>query len=210
MNNLNENILEQCSKETNYYPWSGLDLTDTALNIEQRIDRMSSLIQTFCSDTVHEVQKFANKKETKLVADKWMGYSVHLHYPKLIPCTGEVLSAELKDAWPTVSRLWFNEVNNAVKERREPVQLAVFKEFISSYSMQYFNVCRLLLILISTPANTSCIERAFTYLVMDCTKRWNHLTPENVQTLFLLAALKIAPEDVGEYGSEIEILEKEH
>ena len=144
------------------------------------------------------------------MADKWMGYSVHLHYPKRIPCTGEELSAELKDAWPAVSRLWFNEVNNAVKERREPVQLAVFKEFISSYSMQYFNVCRLLLILISTPANTSCIECAFIYLEMVCTKRRNHLTPENVETLFLLAALKIAPKDVGEYGSEIEILGKEH
>ena len=62
LNNMNKNILEQCSKETNYYPWSGLDLTDTAFNIEQRIDRISSLIQTSCSDTVHEVHKFAGNQ----------------------------------------------------------------------------------------------------------------------------------------------------
>ena len=46
-------------------------------------------------------------------------------------------------------------------------------------------------ILIATSYNTPCVERGYSFLQMVCAPRRNHLKLEHLETLFLLAALKL-------------------
>ena len=62
--------------------------------------------------------------------------------------------------------------------------------------------------MLATPAKTSRVERGFSQLQMVATKRRNHLKPENLETLFLLAALKIPVKPADCYEDEIKILEQ--
>ena len=56
--------------------------------------------------------------------------------------------------------------------------------------MQYPHVCQFIQIMMATPPNTSPVERGYSSLQMVATKRRNALHPTNLETLFLLAALK--------------------
>ena len=57
------------------------------------------------------------------------------------------------------------------------------------------------------PSNTSCVEQGYSSLEMICAPRRNRLTPEHLETLFLLATLKIPVKRANEYGTEAKLLE---
>ena len=59
-------------------------------------------------------------------------------------------------------------------------------------SVQYLYVCRLIQIILSTPPDTSTVEWVYTYLQVLAAKHRNHLSNENLVTLFLLVSFKLA------------------
>ena len=122
------------------------------MHLEQRIEHINSLLEIFTNDAVCEVKRYVDQKETKLGANKWNGYSINHHYSKVIPCIQEELREELLEAWQSLMQLWFKECNRALKEKVQPDQISTYSKFISNYSMQFFNVSRLFLILLATPA----------------------------------------------------------
>ena len=78
-----------------------------------------------------------------------------------------------------------------VNLRKQPNQLDVLRDFVRKYATQFPAFYQLILVLIATHANTSPVERGYTFLEMVASKRCNHLKPENLETLFLLAAFKL-------------------
>ena len=71
------------------------------------------------------------------------------------------------------------------------------------------HICSLLKMLLSCPSNTSPLERSYATLRRICTQERNKLLAENIEVLYLLAALKLnVKEESEEYGPEIEFLEK--
>ena len=61
--------------------------------------------------------------------------------------------------------------------------------------------------MLSSPANSSPVDRIYTFLEMVASKRRNHLKPENLETLFLFSALKVPVKVISCYESEIKYLE---
>ena len=111
-----------------------LDLSNKPMHLEQRIEHINSLLELFTNDAVCEVKRYVDQKETKLEANNWNGYSVNVHYPKVILCTQEELREEL-EAWSSVTQLWFKECNCVLKEKVQPDQISTFSKFISNYNM---------------------------------------------------------------------------
>ena len=74
-------------------------------------------------------------------------------------------------------------------------------------SVQYPHFSQFIQILLCTPPNTSPVERGYTYLQMVVAKRRNHLCSESIETLFMLASLKLPSRKLNEYEEEIKLLE---
>ena len=128
----------------------------------------------------------------------------------MIPCEEMEFIDEMKNAWHLIGRLRLNERENCQKSKKIPSQLNVWLAFLKDpdSAIQFPNVRKLIQVLLATPCNTSCVERGYSYLQMVCAPRRNHLKPENLETLFLLAALKLPVKTSMEYQEEIKILEK--
>ena len=62
--------------------------------------------------------------------------------------------------------------------------------------------------MVATPANTSPLERSYTKLQLVAAKRRNHFISENLEVLYLLAAINhlCLPHGVTEYDAEIKKL----
>ena len=67
--NMVSNIRDQCSEETFFYNWSGLDLEISGISIRDRINRMDDLWYIFCQERVHLVCSYKDKGEKELIAD---------------------------------------------------------------------------------------------------------------------------------------------
>ena len=74
-------------------------------------------------------------------------------------------------------------------------------------SVQYPHFSQFIQILLCTPPNTSPVERGYTYLQMVVAKRRKHLCSESIETLFMLASLKLPSRKLNEYEEEIKLLE---
>ena len=70
------------------------------------------------------------------------------------------------------------------------------------------HLCKSLMILIASAANTSPLERSYSTLEIVCVKRRVNLTPETMEILYLLRVLKIGSKSPFEYEKEIELLGK--
>ena len=70
-------------------------------------------------------------------------------------------------------------------------------------------MCQLVKIMVATAANTSPLERSYTKLQLVAAKRRNHFLSENLETLYLLAALseEMPVRDAMAYESEIKRLD---
>ena len=65
--NIENNIKDQCSEDTHYFSWSGLDLGDKSMSLEQRLERLASIIELYCVDTTQSVCKYTNKTNKNIV-----------------------------------------------------------------------------------------------------------------------------------------------
>ena len=70
LDNISDNIKDQCSEETNYYTWSAFDLADQT-PLQDRVTKMRPLIEKLTSNTHHEVKRYTNKAETNMEAFLW-------------------------------------------------------------------------------------------------------------------------------------------
>ena len=77
--------------------------------------------------------------------------------------------------------------------------------FLARHAIECPSFAQFLLIMLAMPANTSPVERGFSQLEMVATKRRNYLKPENLETLFLLAALKISVKSTDSWNNEVDI-----
>ena len=201
LENIVSNIKDQCDDETFYFCWSGMDL-EANLTTEIRKERLKDIVTLYCVDKDHTVQKYTDKKETVTAPDLWEGYKVTLHYPKAIDCTESDMMKELDSLFKVVGGLWLQEINAAKADNRPRNQLAVWKRFLSAHALDLPNASQLVQIMISTAPNTSPLERGYTHLQMVASKRRNRLLPENLETLFLLATLKVPLKKPMEYEPE--------
>ena len=110
------------------------------------------------------------------------------HRPAIDKCSADNLVAELKRSWPTINSLWMSESNLARVEHRKPNQHLIWIKFQQEYFLEFPNV-RLCQIMLTTLANTSLLERSYTKLQLVAAKRRNHFTSENLEVLYLLAAI---------------------
>ena len=166
------------------------------------------LPKLFTTEQNHVVQQYANTKETKTKPALWNGYQIILHYQPVTSCESMELEQEFRDAWPAFCKLWIQVRQDAHKKNQKPKQLDVFTKFLGGpdNGVQFLNVCQLIKLMIATLCNTS-VERGYLYLKMICSPRRNSLKPEHLETLFLLATLKIPVKESHDYSKEMELLE---
>ena len=196
LQNLKDNIQDQCSTDSMYYNWSGLDFTIRGLSLDERVNRLDALFHIFCTEKVHTVQQYLDAKETKCGDVSWNGFKIQLKFERKIECNPKDLEEEFRKSWPVLNRLWLAEFNASKKEKRQPSQATVIHQFIGNNSIDYPYVSNFLQILICTPPNTSCVERGYTFLEMVCAKRRSKLSSKNIEVLFLLASLKLPVGDL--------------
>ena len=65
--------------------------------------------------------------------------------------------------------------------------------------------CSLIMILKSTPSNTSPLERSYSLLEMLCSPRRNQVLPEPLEVLYLLKALNLPVKSSAKYADAIEL-----
>ena len=132
-----------------------------------------------------------------------------MHYqPAIDEYSADNLVAELKRSWPTINSLWMSEPNLACVENRKPNQHLIWIKFQQEYFLEFPNVVRLCQIMVATLANTSPLERSYTKLQLVAAKRRNHFTSENLEVLYLLAAINhlYLLSGANEYDAEIKKL----
>ena len=206
LNNIYQNLTEQIGDESYYSAWSGLDLADKECSIEERVTKLDSLLNIFANENVHEVKKYVDSKETQLTPFKWHEHSIFLHYPSMLSCSVDELSSEIRRAWPSVSRLYLKSYQET---RGKPNQRSVWKQFLCSADngIMYPNMCSLIMILKSTPSNTSPLERSYSLLEMICSPQRNQVLPEHLKVLYLPKALNLPlVKNSAEYADATELL----
>ena len=195
LKNINDNLKDQIGEDTYFYAWSGLDMSDKTCHLEQRLLKLDPLFVLFTSDRIHEVQKYCTAKEDDdTVPLVWENRKVYLHYSAPISSSRDELVVEVKAAWPFVSRSW-------LKHPDKKDQCGFFEAFLSGpdAGIQFTNFCNFLMILLSTPANTSPLERSYSGLEMICTARRNHINPDHLECLYLLTTLQLPVKSSTEY-----------
>ena len=65
LTNIYDNLKDQIGEDTYYHAWSGLDLSDKMNTIEQRLNKLDSLIHLFTEERVHQVKVYTDKKRNK-------------------------------------------------------------------------------------------------------------------------------------------------
>ena len=123
-------------------------------------------------------------------------------------CPADKLVAELKRSWPIRNSLWALESNPECVENRKPNQHLIWVKFQQEYFLEFPNVVRLCQIMVTTPASTSPLEKSYTKLQLVAAKRRNHSTSENLEVLYLPAAINhfCLSHGVTEYDAEIKTL----
>ena len=100
-----------------------------------------------------------------------------------------------------MSKMWLSHCINTEEAKRD--QIVVIRQFVDEYVSVYPTMCSLIYIMLSTPANTSNVERAYSILEIICQPRRNKLTVGHLELLFLLSVMR---EDVGNVEDYVECL----
>ena len=163
----------------------------------------------YTSERQHTIQKYADKKETKVTPDSLNGKGIVLHYQQIIKCSKEELVEELKQCWPLLTRLWQKEVEKVGFKMAD--QVTVIQSFLKSgdVGVCFPHMASLLKILLASPSNTSPLERSYATLRRICTPERNKLKPENIEILYLLSSLKLKVKESSLlYENEVKLLEQ--
>ena len=92
-----------------------------------------------------------------------------MHYPAKISVTSAAMEDELKQAFPSITRAWLEEVNKAKLQNRSANQFSVIKSFPTNHGLEFPNVAQSQIMLTSL-ANTSPVERSYIFLEMVASK----------------------------------------
>ena len=113
------------------------------------------------------------------------------------------LLSEIRCACPSVSRLYYR----SYQKTRKPNQRLVWKQFLCSADngIMYPNMCSLIMILKTTPSNTSSSESSYSLLEMLCSPQRNQVLPEHLKVLYLLKALNLPVKNSAKYADAIEL-----
>ena len=82
----------------------------------------------------------------------------------------------------------------------------MWQVFLKCNEMSCWDVCKLLRIMFSVPANTEWIECAYSILELTCQQRQNRMAMKN---LFFLGVLQVKAKDAFSYNQEAAYLLKE-
>ena len=99
-------------------------------------------------------------------------------------------------------------VRNTQKQRKQTKSIKCLQDIHSKTCNRMSLFAQFLLIMLATLANTSPVEPGFSHLEMVATTSRNHVKPENIETLFLLATQKIPVKPADCYENEMKILEQ--
>ena len=177
--NITDNIQDQCDETTIYYLWSLLDL-ELKDDLNCRKEKMKELVKIFCSTKIHKVE------------EDWNEYSIEIEYTRLIDVDPDEMLSEFDKAWATSNGLWLNYYDEHKKGK--DVQLLLLQQFLKNNVIVFPGLCKLVMVLIASTANT-------------CAKRRALLTPEHLETLYLLGNLKIDSKSPFKYEKELQLLE---
>ena len=119
-------------------------------------------------------------------------YNITILYPAKLQCTEEELVSEFKSMWPIITKSWlkFKEtkpVANRIKR--------FWIQMVEDNAVDYPNICDLVLLLLSISPGTGPVERSFSQLAKICYKDRNLLSPETLESLYLLSAMGIVEDD---------------
>ena len=70
---------------------------------------------------------------------------------------------ELKQAFPSITRVWLEEVSKAKLQNRFANQLSVKESFPTNHGLEFPNVAQLLQIMLSSRGSTLSVERGCTF-----------------------------------------------
>ena len=84
----------------------------------------------------------------------------------------------------------------------------LWKDFLLNNECSCGNVCSLVRIMFSIPANTGWMERVYSILENICQKKRNQLAISTMNSMFFLAVLKLPVKESLEYKDEIKTLNK--
>ena len=173
-----------------------MDLNDKYQDLEERVSRLKPLFDVFTSEREYNVQKFhTDNKGNGTILLVWNSCKIFVHYKASIDdCSHEDLVDEIRNAWPFISRAWLLH-----KDKKN--QRSFLEQFLggAGAGIQFPNFCKFLMILLSTPTNTSPLERGFSGLEMICTPHRNQLSSDHLECLNLLSSLKIPVKSSTEY-----------
>ena len=137
----------------------------------------------------------------------WQGYCIFLRDSKKLLGSVEEVEPGFEQVWPVLSQSWLTHVTRVKSQKKKPNQLKVLADFGLKSSSEFPDICLLIAITISTPSNSSPIERAYIILEIICTKRRNCVTTSHVEMLFLLSVLKPNISKIVDYLECLQYLE---
>ena len=209
LENIKENIEDQVADESWYFNWGGLDL-ECAIGLEERIARIIEIVRLYTTKPKrqHIVQEYRTASEIDTVDGSWMGHQIILHHPSVIDAAEDEVVQQIREAWPMINQIFLQEKNRCRLINKKKIdQLAIWKQFVAKHCSEFPDICSLLQIMVATPANTSPLERSYTKLQIVAAKRRNHFTPENLELMYLFAALDILLKEVSDYVAELQKLQ---
>ena len=189
--NTEENMRSLVAKEEScFYMWSSLDLQDKS-SIVKKQDKLKPLLNLFCNEKIHQVLKLTEHVEKNHDPDIWQGYYIYLRHSKNLLGSVEEVELEFEQTCPVLSWSLLTHVTRVKSQKKKPNQLEILADFGLKSSSEFPNICLLIVIMISTPSNSSPIERAYSVLEIICAKQRNCLTASHAEMLFLLSVLKL-------------------
>ena len=126
---------------------------------------IAGFIHLYTTEYVHIKAKYKNDKYEDVEDDLSEGYFIHLHHqPAIEECSAENVIAELKRVCPTIVLSWMSESTHAHVKNRKSDQHILWTRFQNEHFIEFPNAISLCQMMITTPANTSPLERSYTEL----------------------------------------------
>ena len=170
------NVADQSQKDTLVEYASAFDFK-RPIGLEERISlpkKLHSIYGVNYSHTVENVQE-----------EMWNEHQIMLKYPAKIECSESTLIGEFRNLW---------SVHNHLRPRfnYDPkiANMMMTMHILDNYMITHPNLCTLLQILLAVAPTTEPLEISHSQLAKLCYKYRNRLKAENIESLYILSALK--------------------
>ena len=188
-----ENIIDQTREYSLSSFMRAFDLLSEE-SFEARVKKIESLHNIYGLDSTH-------------ILEDWNDLSVKVVYKKRLTCSKESLINKYK--------VTFEQMNTMAQQlkvatRNEKSQKVMWQNFLKTNEMPCGDMCKLISLMVSIPANTGWIKHAYSILELICQGRRNRLSTDTMKNLFLLGVLKLKVKDAFAYDQEVENLLEVH